>query len=67
MPGMQGPELAERLAAARPRLRCLFVSGFTENALVHHGVVGAPGAYLAKPFSAESLARAVRDALSGDP
>ena len=66
MPGMQGPELADRLAAARPGLRTLFVSGFTEHAPVHHGVGGAAGSYLAKPFNAETLARAVRDVIEAD-
>jgi signal transduction histidine kinase/ActR/RegA family two-component response regulator len=65
MPGMGGPELAERLVATRPGLRVLFISGYAEG---HFGSAGpAPGTfYLAKPFSADLLARTVREAL-GSP
>jgi two-component system cell cycle sensor histidine kinase/response regulator CckA len=62
MPGIGGPDLALRLAADRPGLPTLFVSGFTEHAAIRHGVEG--GAYLAKPFSAAALGRAVRTALA---
>ncbi len=63
MPGLQGHQLAERLATGRPGLRVLYVSGFTENAVVGRGVVGTGAAFLAKPFSGDALARAVRRAL----
>ncbi len=63
MPGMHGAELARQLAVARPGLRTLFISGFTENSVIHHGVVGANVTYLPKPFSAEALGRVVRTVL----
>ena len=63
MPGLQGHRLAEQLRAARPGLRVLYVSGFTENSVIHRGVAAEGIAFLAKPFSAEALGRAVRAAL----
>lgn len=63
MPGMRGAELAQRLTAEFPEMRVLFISGFTELGIGNHGGVRPEGAYLAKPFSAEGLARAVGAAL----
>ena len=53
------------LAAARPGLRTLYVSGFTEHSAIHQGVSDPGIAYLPKPFSAESLGRTVRAVLEG--
>ena len=59
MPGMQGSELRRRLRELRPGLRTLFVSGFAQRAVMP--AEQDPGlGYLAKPYSLESLARAVR-------
>ena len=66
MPGMHGAELARQLTAARPGLRTLFVSGFTESTVLHHGG-GDDAAYLPKPFSGDALSRAVRAVLDGAP
>ena len=63
LPGLHGSEVAARLVAVRPELRVLFASGFTENAVIRHGVV-APGVnFLAKPYRADDLLRNVRAVL----
>ena len=63
MPGGSGPELAESLAAAHPEMRVLYMSGYTDDAIVHRGVI-APGIeLLEKPFTPESLRKRVRDVL----
>ena len=63
MPNMTGPQLAEELAGARPDIKVLYVSGYTENIAIHQGVVDSSFAFLAKPFSRDVLAKAIRDVL----
>jgi DNA-binding response OmpR family regulator len=63
MPGMNGRELAERLTGAFPRLKVLYMSGYTENAIAPRGVVGEGTAFLQKPFGAADLLARVRDEL----
>ena len=63
LPQVGGPELAKRLAAQRPQLKVLFMSGYTDNSIVHHGVLAAGVSYLQKPFTPEGLARRVREVL----
>ena len=67
MPGLQGHQLAAQLTAARPELRVLYVSGFTDNSVIHHGVSEHGVAFLPKPFSSEALGQAVRAVLDGQP
>jgi signal transduction histidine kinase/ActR/RegA family two-component response regulator len=63
MPMMSGREIAERLLKIRPELKVLFMSGYTENAIVHHGILDSGIAYLQKPIVPETLARRVREVL----
>jgi two-component system, cell cycle sensor histidine kinase and response regulator CckA len=63
MPGMSGRELAKALGASHPQTRILFLSGYTEDAIVHHGVLQPGTVFLEKPFTLQSLAAKVREVL----
>lgn len=63
LPGINGRVLAERLVALRPGIKVLYMSGYTDNAIVHHGVLDAGTEFINKPFSAQTLKHRVREAL----
>jgi PAS domain S-box-containing protein len=63
MPGMSGREVALLLGPAHPHMRVLFVSGYTDESIVHEGILEPGIAFLQKPFTAEALARKVREVL----
>ncbi len=63
MPQLNGRQLVDRLAPRRPEMKVLYMSGYTDTAIVHHGVLEPGTAYLQKPFTPDSLAREVRKVL----
>ncbi|MCL4299279.1 MAG: response regulator [Anaerolineae bacterium] len=63
MPGMSGKILTEELSCLRPDLKTLFMSGYTDEAIVRHGVLDSGVAFLQKPFSPMTLAVKVRSVL----
>jgi len=67
MPEMGGRLLAEHLANERPRMRVLFMSGYTDDATMRHGVFESAVSFIQKPFTPDALARSVRRALAEAP
>jgi len=63
MPQMSGREVANQVIVLRPSTKVLFISGYTDDAIVHHGVLDPKTAFLHKPFSPDALARKVREVL----
>jgi hypothetical protein len=63
MPGLNGRALAERLGDIVPGMPILFMSGYSDEAVHRHGVLGQSAAFLEKPFTERALARKVREVL----
>ncbi|HVR69264.1 MAG TPA: ATP-binding protein [Vicinamibacteria bacterium] len=63
MPGLSGPDLAGKVRLARPEIKVLFMSGYTDEAMGLHGVLGAGTQFIQKPFATLALIRKVRAAL----
>ena len=67
MPGMSGSELVSRLQLLRPEIKVLFMSGYADRAIVHHGIIEAEMFFLQKPFTPALLAQKVREVLESPP
>jgi CheY-like chemotaxis protein len=65
MPGASGPELIKQLVERRPAMKVIYMSGYTEEAIVQHGVLKPGIAFLHKPFTADTLERKLREVLEG--
>jgi two-component system cell cycle sensor histidine kinase/response regulator CckA len=63
MPGASGPELTRQLVEQRPALRVIYMSGYTEDAIVQHGILKPGIAFLNKPFNSETLGAKIREVL----
>jgi PAS domain S-box-containing protein len=63
MPGMTGPKIAELVAPTRPEMKVLFMSGYSDESVTRHGLVGPGRAFLSKPFGPDVLLRRVRESL----
>ena len=66
MPKMSGRELAERVAVLQPSAKVLFMSGYTNDSVVNHGILDGAAWFIQKPFTLESLVRRVREVLGRD-
>jgi two-component system, cell cycle sensor histidine kinase and response regulator CckA len=65
MPHSGGRQMAEGLDGVRPGMKMLFMSGYTDDAVIRHGIIGDKVAFLQKPFAPSALAQKVREVLDG--
>ncbi len=63
MPGMSGRVLVDRVASQRPKMKVLYTSGYTDDAMAHHGILEEGTAFLQKPYTREVLTQKVREVL----
>ena len=63
MPGLSGPLVAEKVIALRPDIKVVYMSGYTDDAVVHHGVLGHDAPFIQKPFSPAALRKKIREVL----
>ena len=61
MPGMNGRDLATRVAAMRPEIKVLFASGYTDDAIFRHGVLDDGSRFISKPYAPAELRRKMRE------
>ena len=66
MPKKNGRELAQTILESRPGIKVVFMSGYTDDAIVRHGLIDVESAFLQKPFSPKNLVKTVRAALDAD-
>jgi YesN/AraC family two-component response regulator len=66
MPGISGRELADRAKHIRPDMKVLYMSGYTDQAVVHHGILESDAVLLQKPFTLSTLSAKLREILSAD-
>jgi two-component system, cell cycle sensor histidine kinase and response regulator CckA len=67
MPGISGRELAERVKKIRPEIKILYMSGYTDQSVVHHGILESDAVLLQKPFTLPTLASKLREILAAEP
>ncbi len=67
MPGMSGKELSDTITSQVPHVRVLYVSGYTQNTIGHHGVLESGVEFLPKPFTLSAVQEAVRRVLDSPP
>jgi DNA-binding response OmpR family regulator len=66
LPDGSGREVARQVLGSRPSVRVLYMSGYTEDAIVHHGVLEPGLSFIQKPFTADALVRRIREVLVAD-